>query len=87
MTKFSGGIDEFEEKIRLEEEAKKEQVRQEEERRQEITQKTRFQFKHGFLKFIFIKSLFRQTQKPTYQASGQKESRGPARAGKVCIST
>ncbi len=36
-----GGIDEFEEKIRKEEEAKKELVRAEEERRQEITQKTR----------------------------------------------
>ena len=38
---LSGGIDEFEEKIRKEEEAKKELVKAEEERRQEITQKTR----------------------------------------------
>ena len=36
-----GGIDEFEEKIRKEEETKKELVKAEEERRQEITQKTR----------------------------------------------
>ena len=36
-----GGIDEFEEKIRQEEEAKKESIRVEEERRQEITTKTR----------------------------------------------
>jgi len=36
-----GGIDEFEEKIRKEEEAKKELVKAEEERRQEITNKTR----------------------------------------------
>lgn len=39
--KEAGGIDEFEEKLRLEDEAKKELVRQEEERRQEISQKTR----------------------------------------------
>jgi hypothetical protein len=37
----AGGIDEFEEKLRKEEEAKKELVRAEEERRQEITTKTR----------------------------------------------
>ena len=38
---FSGGIDEFEEKIRVEEEAKKEVVKAEQERRDEITKKTR----------------------------------------------
>ena len=38
---ISGGIDEFEEKIRKEEEAKKETIKAEEERRQEITNKTR----------------------------------------------